>query len=58
MFIGGIQQVIGGFDVTPTNSSDVAWGIARIVFAGLVGWISFMICFFLSALCWDAGRKY
>jgi hypothetical protein len=42
MFIGGIIQIING--ITPVVvAKDIAIGVARIVGAGLVGWLSAMI---------------
>lgn len=43
MFIGGIIQVIKS--VTPIIiASGIAIGIARIMFASFVGWLTFIVC--------------
>ena len=43
MFIGGIIQLIqSGSPVVV--ASGIAIGIARIVFASFVGWLTFMVC--------------
>jgi hypothetical protein len=41
-FIGGIIQIIEAVKATPVPAMDVALGIARIVFAGLIGVVSAM----------------
>ncbi len=47
-FLGGIQQFVEGLKLL--NSSDIAWGIVKIFSSGIVGWISFFLCFGLG-LC-------
>lgn len=44
MFIGGIVQVIETIRAPELSAVDVAVGVARVVFAGLVGWLSAMLC--------------
>jgi hypothetical protein len=39
MFIGGIIQVVDAVKDDPIPAGSLAWGIARIVFASLVGWL-------------------
>lgn len=39
MFIGGIIQFVDGIEADPNSGSDIAWGITRFLFSGLVGWI-------------------
>lgn len=36
-FVGGIKQVISGFQSSPLNSSDIAIGLCRIFFATSIG---------------------
>ena len=36
-FIGGIVQFIEGVKATPVEAMEVAFGIARVMFAGLIG---------------------
>lgn len=37
LFIGGIEQLVNGLQAKPMDSSDIAWGVARLMFASLVG---------------------
>lgn len=39
MFIGGIAATVDAITADPVEGMDVALGIARIVFASLVGWV-------------------
>ena len=39
-FIGGISQIIVAITTPPVVASVVAWGVAKVVFAGLAGWLS------------------
>lgn len=41
MLVGGIVQVCNGVKSNPTNSKDVALGMLRVLFSGLVTIISF-----------------
>jgi len=50
MFIGGIVQVIDAFKATPIVGLDVALGIARILFASVVGWLSALVCWYPGCL--------
>ena len=43
MLVGGIIQVIEGAKMDPVSSFDIAIGIVRFLFAGVVGWLSFLI---------------
>lgn len=53
MFIGGIVQFIDGVTAEPdVNGRDVAWGVVRVIFASLVGWLSFYV---LIGLGWAVG---
>lgn len=38
MFVRGIIQFVNGVKAEPTNGNDIAWGVVRVFFAGLVGW--------------------
>jgi hypothetical protein len=42
-FIGGIIQVIEAIKISPISSTEIAFGIARVLFAGLIGWITAII---------------
>jgi hypothetical protein len=42
-FIGGIVQVIDQLRAPQMNSLLIAIGIAKVMFAGLIGWITFVI---------------
>jgi hypothetical protein len=44
-FIGGIVQIIEQFNTPEVNAMDVAFGVAKIFFAGTLGWLTFIICF-------------
>lgn len=48
MFIDGIIQIAK--NINPMNLVEIAWGIIRIIFSGLVGWIIFLIFLFLAYL--------
>ena len=52
-FIGGIIQTVEAFRGTPIEASDVAFGIARIVFASLAGWGT-ALCFWFVGLLFTA----
>jgi len=43
MFIGGIIQTIDGIKSDPVNATDVAFGIAKFMFAGFVGYVIFYV---------------
>lgn len=43
MFVGGIIQVVNAVNADPANSSGVAWGAARILFAGAIGGFAFWL---------------
>jgi len=36
--VGGVIAVIEAAKHTPVESAGVAWGIARVLFSGLMGW--------------------
>lgn len=38
MFIGGIIQIVDAVQMDPVPGDDIAWGIVRILLAGVVGW--------------------
>lgn len=44
LFVGGIVQIIEAFRQPEILPLDVAFGIVKMLFASVVGWISFMIC--------------
>ena len=41
-FVGGIVDVIQQIRAETLQAAAVAWGVAKIAFAGLFGWISSM----------------
>jgi len=42
-FIGGIIQVIEAVKATPVDALNVAWGIVRFAFSGIIGWAAVMV---------------
>lgn len=40
MLIGGIAQLVNAIKMTPVNAMGIALGIIRIMFSGIVGWLS------------------
>jgi hypothetical protein len=42
-FIGGIVQVIDAAKATPVEALGIALGVARVIFAAAIGWISALI---------------
>ena len=40
MLIGGIVDVINAAQTTPVPAVDVGIGVVKVLFAGLVGWLS------------------
>ena len=50
MFIGGIAQFINGIKVTPVDALGIATGIARVLFAGAVGWVVAVIVGFFGVM--------
>lgn len=45
MFIGGIVQFINGVKANPVDALALACGIARVIFAGFVGWgVGTIVC--------------
>ena len=45
-FIGGIVQVVDAVKATPTDAWGIAYGTARIMFAGFLGSITAVIAIF------------
>ena len=45
-FVGGIVQVITEIRADEMNTMSLAWGIARILFCAVIGWISALILIF------------
>jgi len=46
LFIGGLEQAIGGASENPVNASAIAWGIGRVLTAAF----TFSICTLLGFL--------
>lgn len=47
--VGGIIAVIEAAKATPIPAPDMAWGIARVVFAGLMGWGTLLVSWTCAA---------
>jgi hypothetical protein len=43
-FIGGIIAFVEAVQATPIEAMDVGLAVARVFFAGLIGWASAFIC--------------
>lgn len=56
-FIGGIVDIINEVKAPMTDAGNVAWAIAKIVFAGAVGWSSFLVVSSAGALLISASDK-
>jgi hypothetical protein len=41
--IGGIVDIVNGFQTVPMEAYKIAIGVAKFMFAGIVGWASFAI---------------
>jgi hypothetical protein len=41
-FVGGIIQIINAF--SPLDAVSIAWGVVKIVFAGVIGWCAAIAC--------------
>ena len=54
-FIGGIINVIDGFACDPVNSFLIGCGFFRTAVAGIVGWSTFIIGFFVGLCYIDKG---
>lgn len=48
--IGGITQAVHGAEATPTNTSELAWGIVRALCTGLGFFVAFIAAFLGSKL--------
>jgi len=42
-FIGGITQIVNAVIAPEVIATTVAWGVAKVVFASLLGWISALV---------------
>ena len=49
-FIGGIVQVVNACQVHPVNAMNIACGVARVVFCGLIGWVTFGVGLLLARI--------
>ena len=52
---GGIISIIHGCTANPVIAADIAFGIIRILFASLAGWVTFLITAFLAACFFGAA---
>lgn len=50
-FIGGIVGIIDQFKAPETSSLIVATSVAKILFAGVIGWCTFLFCTFIGGIC-------
>lgn len=54
MFVGGISQIIDAVQEDPIEGGEVAWGIARVVFASaataFVMWVSLAVAALVAGL--------
>ena len=46
--VGGIEQIIHGFQAHPASASEIAWGVVRVIVSGL----GFAVAVFLSIGAW------
>jgi hypothetical protein len=59
LFIGGINEIIAGFNATPHNGHEIAWGFVRtILFTGL-GTVAGVIVILIGAALvgWRLSRR-
>lgn len=54
-FVGGILDIIREIRAEQLHELSVAWGIVKIVLAGLVGTLSTFVCIIPGLLLVDAG---
>lgn len=40
---GGVMSIIEGAKATPVEAASIAWGVVKIVAAGLCGWFSAVV---------------
>jgi len=48
MFIGGVVNVINGIKANPVEAMLIGKGLAKMICANIVGWVSFMLCFVIG----------
>lgn len=44
MFVGGIVQIVKSIQAGIPDATVIAWGIVKIIFAGVVGGVSGLLC--------------
>ena len=44
-FVGGIMQIINGFQIDPMSAGNIAIGFLKIILTSVVGWFSFGVGF-------------
>jgi hypothetical protein len=47
-FVGGIVDIINQIKAPDMSASIIAWGVVKILFTGLAGWLA-------AAVCWIPG---
>lgn len=53
MFIGGIVQIVNAIKATPVSAIGIAIGIVKVLFSGVVGWLSGLLISGVGALLLD-----
>jgi hypothetical protein len=54
-FIGGIIDVVTALKSDDISAAAVAFGVAKVVFASLIGWVSFGLFFLTGKALLDAS---
>ena len=54
-FIGGIIQVIQGVVASPLDAVNIAYGIVKVMFAGVLGYLSAIACILPSLVLISKG---
>ena len=57
MFIGGIAATVDAVVAEPVVGRDVAFGVARIVFAGLATYVSLAASWFAGGFVYESGFR-
>ena len=57
-FVGGIVQFINAIKASPVEATGIAWGIAKVLFSGVVGWLSGGVLCAIGAAMLKADRIF
>lgn len=49
-FVGGIVDIVNEAKAIETDAMNIALGIAKVVFAGFIGWVSALVLFLPGAV--------